>query len=191
MQWPFKMESPSQEQEIINSGQLTPGFSWSSDIISQCKMWVCWFCCNVCRKWGRYVPFLLNIANKEGHCQKTNWRGLCLTACMQPAYVTSSIWLVSCHHTTLPSSKSLQWREDGWASWQWRRHVHSKVQTEPGNTRWNSCFESVQYHAEHVHLYKELFLTENSSAQAVKNNLELIETDDKQKALQMKLTFNS
>lgn len=115
------MESPSQEQEIINSGQLTPGFSWSSDIISQCKMWVCWFCCNVCRKWGRYVPFLLNIANKEAHCQKTNWRGLCLTACMQPAYVMSSIWLVSCHHTTLPSSKSLQWREDGWASWQWRR----------------------------------------------------------------------
>lgn len=34
--------------------------------------------------------------------------------------------------------------------------------------------ESVQYHAKHVHLYKEFFL-----AEAVKNILELVETDDK------------
>lgn len=49
--------------------------------------------------------------------------------------------------------------------------VHVKVPPEPGNTRWNSWFEAVQFHAEHVHLYKEFFSAEKSSAQAVKNIL--------------------
>lgn len=69
--------------------------------------------------------------------------------------------------------------------------VKPKVPPEPGNTRWNSWFESVQYHADHVHLYKEFFMAENSSAQAVRNILELLDTDDKPEALQVKLTFIS
>lgn len=69
--------------------------------------------------------------------------------------------------------------------------VHVKVPPEPGNTRWNSWFEAVRFHAEHVHLYKEFFSAEKSSAQAVKNILDLVETDDKQETLQMKLTFIS
>lgn len=69
--------------------------------------------------------------------------------------------------------------------------VRPKVAPEPVSTRWNSWFESVQYHNEHVHLYKEFFAAEKSSAQAVKNILELMDTDVKQEALQLKLTFIS
>lgn len=66
-----------------------------------------------------------------------------------------------------------------------------KVPPELVSTRWNSWFEAVQYHAEHVHLYKEFFLAEKSSAQAVRNIIELVETDEKQEALHFKLTFIS
>lgn len=69
--------------------------------------------------------------------------------------------------------------------------VQPRVPPEPGNTRWNSWFEAVKYHADHVHLYNDFFTAVKSSAQAVKNILELLETVEQLEALQMKLTFIS
>lgn len=72
-----------------------------------------------------------------------------------------------------------------------KERVQAKVPPEAGNTRWNSWFEAVKYHAEHLQLYKEFFLAENSSAQAVTNILNLLETDENLQALKVKLTFIS
>ncbi|KAK1889393.1 Phosphoglucosamine mutase, partial [Dissostichus eleginoides] len=70
-----------------------------------------------------------------------------------------------------------------------KEFVHTKAPPESVGSRWNSWFEAVQYHAEHVHLYREFLLEENSSAQAVTNILSLLETEEKMQALTVKLTF--
>ncbi|KAI7804100.1 hypothetical protein IRJ41_023986 [Triplophysa rosa] len=59
------------------------------------------------------------------------------------------------------------------------------------NTRWNSWFEAVKYHAEHVHIYKEFLLAENLSSQAVTNILNLVETEEKVQDLTVKMSFVS
>lgn len=72
-----------------------------------------------------------------------------------------------------------------------KESLHAKVPPEAAGTRWNTWFEAVQYHAEHVHLYQEFFQSEGSSAQAVINILELLQTDEKLDSLKVKLTFIS
>lgn len=69
--------------------------------------------------------------------------------------------------------------------------VQAKVPPEAVCTRWNSWFEAVKYHAEHVHLYRQFFLSEESTAMAVKNILSQLETEEKVQTLTLKLTFIS
>nr|XP_023672281.1 uncharacterized protein LOC111846387 [Paramormyrops kingsleyae] len=69
--------------------------------------------------------------------------------------------------------------------------LQTKVPPEAVSTRWNTWFEAVKYHAEHVHLYREFFLAENSSSQAVTNILSLLEKEEKVQALTVQLTFIS
>ncbi|XP_036001540.1 uncharacterized protein LOC118565359 [Fundulus heteroclitus] len=69
--------------------------------------------------------------------------------------------------------------------------VQAKVPPEAVCTRWNSWFEAVKYHAEHVHLYRQFFLSEESTAMAVKNILSQLETEEKMQTFTLKLTFIS
>lgn len=59
-----------------------------------------------------------------------------------------------------------------------KQRVQARVPPEAGNTRWNSWFEAVKYHAEYLQLYKESFLAENSSSLAVTNILNLLDTQE-------------
>lgn len=69
--------------------------------------------------------------------------------------------------------------------------VQAKVPPEAVCTRWNSWFEAIKYHAEHVHLYRLFFLSEESTGMAVKNILSQLETEEKVQTLTLKLTFIS
>lgn len=70
--------------------------------------------------------------------------------------------------------------------------VQAKVPPEAVCTRWNSWFEAVKYHAEHVHLYRQFLLSEESTSMAVKNILgQILETEEKVQTLTLKLTFIS
>jgi hypothetical protein len=64
-----------------------------------------------------------------------------------------------------------------------KEFVQAKVPPEAVSSRWNSSFEAVKYHAEHVHLYREFLLAEKSSSQAVRNLLSQLETEEKVAAL--------
>jgi hypothetical protein len=58
-----------------------------------------------------------------------------------------------------------------------KEFVQAKALPEEMSSRWNSWFEAVKYHAEHVHLYGEFLLAEKSSSQAVTNILGQLETE--------------
>lgn len=72
-----------------------------------------------------------------------------------------------------------------------KENIKSNVPPEAVSSRWNTWFEAVKYHAEHVHLYREFLLAEKSSSQAVTNILSLLETEEKVQALILQLTFIS
>ncbi|XP_036978819.1 uncharacterized protein LOC119033181 [Acanthopagrus latus] len=69
--------------------------------------------------------------------------------------------------------------------------VQAKVPPEAVCTRWNSWFEAVRYHAEHVHLYRQFLLAEESTGMAVRNVLSQLETEEKVQTLTLKLNFIS
>ncbi len=66
-----------------------------------------------------------------------------------------------------------------------KEFVQAKAPPEAVCTRWNSWFEAVKYHAEYVHLYREFLLAEETTAT---NALSQVETEEKVKALILKLT---
>eukprot|EP00063_Salmo_salar_P042563 XP_014017398.1 PREDICTED: uncharacterized protein LOC106580644 isoform X2 [Salmo salar] len=83
-------------------------------------------------------------------------------------------------------------RKRRWVSFHiMKEFVQAKDPREAVSSRWNSWYEAVKYHTEHVHLYREFLLAEKSASQAVTNILSQLETEEKVQALTVKLTFLS
>ena len=104
-------------------------------------------------------------------------------------YFSEAASLVTCMRSVLFKKPA---RKRRWVSFLVNREfAQTKTPPEYVSSRWNSWFEAVKYHAEHVHLYRVFLLAEKSSSMAVTNILSQVDTEEKVQALTVKLTFIS